>query len=405
MLMLKIAFRNIFRQRRRTLLTILTMLGGLVLAAFSFGLSDGTYAHVIDMFTRNQLGHIQIHGNGYLDRPMLYNTIDNLDQFAPKIENHAHVIAWSPRLYSSGLASVGDKTAGVRIIGIDLDRENEATRFYKKTADGRTFTAPDAYEVMLGIGLAKTLKAGPGDTAVIVSQGADGSIANDLYVVVGIIETGDNLVDNVMFYLPLATAQELLVLEGRIHEMVIIADDLEYVLQVTDEINAMLVGTNLKAAPWQEFAASFYRAMKADQEGTWIMLFIIIIIVAVGVLNTVLMTVLERTREYGVLRAIGTSPKRVFSLVIYEVSFMALISIVVGTIIGVGINYLLSFTGIPMPLEYSYGGIEFSRMLSTISPRSVYIPILTVAVSSLLISILPALKAARIAPAKAMRTH
>ena len=405
MLMLKIAFRNIFRQRRRTLLTVLTMLGGLVLAAFSFGLSDGTYTHVIDMFTRNQMGHIQIHGDGYLDRPMLYNTIDNIDEIATEIEANEHVVAWSPRLYSSGLASVGEKTAGVRIVGIDLERENNATRFYKKIIDGQSFSAPDAHEVILGIGTAKTLKADLGDTAVIVSQGADGSIANDLYVIVGLTETGDNLVDNVMFYLPLATAQELLVLEGRVHEMVIILDDLEFVLPVTDELNAMLAGTELKAAPWQEFAASFYRAMRADQQGTWIMLFIIIIIVAVGVLNTVLMTVLERTREYGVLRAIGTSPGRVFMLVLYEVSFMALISIVVGTAIGVTINYLLSFKGIPIPIEYSYGGVEFDSMLSTISARSIYIPIVTVAVSSLIISVFPALKAARVAPAKAMRTH
>ncbi len=405
MLMLKIAFRNIFRQRRRTLLTVLTMLGGLVLAAFSFGLSDGTYTHVIDMFTRNQMGHIQIHGDGYLDRPMLYNTIDNIDEIATEIEANEHVVAWSPRLYSSGLASVGEKTAGVRIVGVDLERENNATRFYKKIIDGQSFSTPDAHEVILGIGTAKTLKADLGDTAVIVSQGADGSIANDLYVIVGLTETGDNLVDNVMFYLPLATAQELLVLEGRVHEMVIILDDLEFVLPVTDELNAMLAGTELKAAPWQEFAASFYRAMRADQQGTWIMLFIIIIIVAVGVLNTVLMTVLEGTGEYGVLRVVGIAPGRVFMLVLYEVSFMALISIVVGTAIGVTINYLLSFKGIPIPMEYSYGGVEFDSMLSTISARSIYIPIVTVAVSSLIISVFPALKAARVAPAKAMRTH
>ncbi|UCD17708.1 MAG: ABC transporter permease [Candidatus Zixiibacteriota bacterium] len=405
MLTFKIAFRNIFRQKRRTYLTILTMFGGFTLAAISFGWSDGTYNYVINMFTRNNLGHIQVHGAGYLDRPTLHNTINNHEEIGEQLQILPHTLTWSPRLYSSGLVSVGDKTSGVRIVGIDPVRENNATRFNKKIVRGRAFSSGNAAEVILGIGLAKILKAEVGDEAVIVSQGADGSIANDLYAIVGIAETGDDIVDRIMFYLPLQAAQELLVLEGRIHEMIVIVDDLDYVPRVTAGIRDMLKETDLVAAPWQEFARSFYRAMKADQKGTWIMLAIIIVIVAVGVLNTVLMTVLERTREYGVLRAVGTRPGQIFKLVLYEVATMAVISTIIGAILSAIINYLLSFHGIPMPIDYSYGGVEFSRMYTEINARSLIIPGITVVASAMLISVFPAVKAARIAPAKAMRTH
>lgn len=132
-MLLKIAFRNVLRQKRRTILTALTMCGGFTLAAVSIGWSDGSYSYIIDMFTRNRLGHIQIHGKGYLDRPSLYNTIHDYTAVGEKIESIEGVEAWAPRVFCAGLASVGEKSAGVQIIGIDPEREVTATRFDKMT--------------------------------------------------------------------------------------------------------------------------------------------------------------------------------------------------------------------------------------------------------------------------------
>ncbi len=167
-MMLKIAFRNIFRQKRRSLLTILTMLGGFVLSAFSFGWSDGTYSYIIDMFTRNQLGHIQIHKEGYLDRPALYKTIDNYHTVGVLLDTISGLEAWAPRIYSSGLVSVGEKSTGARIIGIDPSREQIATRFEKKITKGVPFSKEAFYQEILCEGLATTLKADLGDSIVIV---------------------------------------------------------------------------------------------------------------------------------------------------------------------------------------------------------------------------------------------
>ncbi|MGA1867933.1 MAG: ABC transporter permease [bacterium] len=399
----KIAFRNIFRQKRRSILTALTMLGGFVLAAVAIGWADGAYNNIINMFTRNRLGHIQVHAAGYLDKPSLYKNIEQVDHIGALIENVEGVEAWSPRLYSVGLASVGEKSAAVRIIGVDPERENIATHFDKKVVEGDTLSRHPTKEVLMGKGLVKRLRTRVGAEVVIVSQAADGSLANDLYQLKGIVESGDEAEDSMAFYLHLAEAQELLVMEGRVHEMVIIVKKLNQVRTLSREIRQVIRDPDLVVSPWQEFAKSFYTAMKADKMGNWIMIFIIILIVAIGVLNTVLMSVLERQREYGLLKALGTRPGQVLGLVLYEITFLAIFSIAMGSGLAYCANSWLAAHGITLSEPFSYGGMVFHTMYGEINIRSFVIPALAVLFTTLLVGFLPALKAARTAPAKTMR--
>ena len=402
---LKIAFRNIFRQKRRTVLTALAMIVGFALSSVFIGWSDGAYSDIIAMFTQNRIGHIQVHQQDYLDKPSLYKTMNDYMSIGQTIGSVKGVEAWTPRVYSAGLGSVGEKSTTVQIIGIDVAREIKATRFDKKIVDGREISAQPAREAVLGKGLARILAATVGDEIVTVSQGADGSIANELYEIVGVAESGDDITDRMACYLHIGDAQELLVLEGRSHEIVVIVSNINRVLKITEAIEADLDDSTLDVAPWQEVAKSFYRAMQADQQGDAIGRIIIMLIVAIGVLNTVLMSVLERTSEYGVLKAIGTKPRQIFWLVICEVLIIALGSIVVGAGLGASINYLLSIYGITMPQEFTYGGIKFQTMYAEVNVRSLIIPAITVVLSAGIVSIFPALKAARILPARAMRAH
>lgn len=405
MLTFKIAWRNVFRQKRRTILTMLTMFGGFVLASISIGWSDGSYANIIDLFTRNWLGHIQVHREGYLDRPALYKNIPDYLEVGQKIAETKGVEAWTPRLYAAGLVSVEDKSAGAQIIGIDPGRENIATNFDKKVIRGKSLPQKPNHEVLLGKNLARTLDADTGQEIVVVSQAADGSIANDLYTIAGIVSSGNLATDQSGFIMDLSEAQELFALDGRVHEIVVIVKHLRDVQDVAARIESNLADSTLSVAPWQEFAKSFYVAMKADQEGAWIMLLIILIIVAVGVLNTVLMSVLERTREYGVLRSLGTRQGQIIRLVLYEVAVMAVLSIVIGVVVGLGANYWLSQTGIKIGEGLTYGGVVFDTMKSEINARSFYIPAIAVLISAILVSLYPAGKAAKVPPAKAMRLH
>ena len=404
MLLFRIAFRNVFRQVRRSVLTALAMTGGFVLASFSIAWADGSYNEVISLFTRHRLGHIQIHAEGYLERPSLYRTVRAAAGVAHALTSQPDVEAWSPRVFSAGLASVYDRAAGARIVGIDPHREEKTTAFSRKVRRGRGLGSDPANEAVVGLGLAEVLAADVGDKCVLVSQGADGSIANDAYTIVGVLDTGEDAGNLADLYLHIRDAQDLLVLDDRVHEIAVVVQDLNHVMPVARAIETSLADPTLDVAPWQRFAADFYHAMEVDQRGMWISLSIIILIVAVGVLNSVLMTVLERRREYGVLKALGTKPKQMFALILMEINILALGSILLGFVLAFCINAFVSVRGLGLPEPISYGGMEFSYLHTEINLRSFVIPAVTVLATATIAGLLPALKAVRTDPADAMRT-
>ncbi len=360
---------------------------------------------MIQAFTRNRLGHIQIHAGDYLDKPSIYKTIDNLDAIQAALKETESVEHWTPRIFAYGLGSVGDETTAVRINGIDPVREQATTRFDEKVKMGSGLSATAEHEAVLGAGLAKQLKAGIGDELVIVSQGADGSIANDAYTITGIVDSGDPMADRMDCYLHLDDAMELMVLDGRIHEIAITVDSLHDVKPAAEEIKAHLNNSKLSVETWQEFAASFYRAMQADRQGNWITLAVILLIVAVGVLNTVLMSVLERRREYGVLLALGTRGRRLVGLVLGEVLLLALASVIVGSVIAFGLNYWVSIQGITLSEPFTYGGVTFDVLKTEINLRSFVIPAVIVVLTAVTVALGPAMMAVRTDPAKSMRMH
>jgi ABC-type lipoprotein release transport system permease subunit len=405
MIVLRMAFRNIFRQKRRTIFTGLSIVGGFTLAVIFIGWADGSYNNIIDQFTRTRLGHIQIHEKTYLDRPTIFKTVPDVPQVGAVLDRTKGVESWAPRVFSAGLAGTGDKSAGVRIIGIDPERENRTTRFDRTIVRGRAFRSSAAREAILGRGLADILQAELGDSIVLLSQGADGSIAEDKFTLIGVASSGDELTDRTAYYLPLATAQDYLVLGSRVHEIAVVVAKLSRVEAISRDIALGLRDPNLSVAPWQVFAKSFYDAMKADKAGMWITLLVIVVIVAVGVLNTVLMSVLERRREYGLLKALGTKPRRIVRLVLLEVVILAVFSMIIGAGLGLGANMILSRHGIKFSSGLTYGGMVFDTMRSEINLRSFTIPALTVILSAVLVGFFPAVKASRTEPARTMRMH
>ena len=400
-MILRIAFRNTLRQKRRTALTLLTVFGGFTLAAISIGWSDGTYSYIINMFTRNRLGHIEIHEDHYLDRPSIYKRIQNYREIGARIRRIDGVEAWAPRVLSAGLAALKDKTTAVQVIGMDAELEESATGFNKNIVQGAPLSNDTSGKILVGKELARNLKAQLGDGIVIVSQGADGSLANDVFTLGGIVDTGDESMDRMGFYMTLSDAQQFLVTGDEVHEIIVIIHNLKHINGITQSIRDSLGDPKLDVQPWQVFAKSFYNAMKADQDGMWIMLAVIILIVAVGVLNTVLMSVLERRREYGLL---GTRPEQIVKLVLAEVGLIAIGGVILGTGLSIALNWALSIHGISLPITMTYGGAKFTHMYSEVNARSLYLPGVTVFLSAVLVALAPAVKAAATEPAEAMRT-
>lgn len=406
MLILKIAFRNIFRQRRRSFLTALTMMGGFILSALSFGLQNGFYADAIDKFTRNSTGHVQIHTSDWLEEKSMYKTIDNYEELSLKLLAHKNVESVTPRSYAGGLFSVGEKSAPGSITGIDPELEQQTFKFDSVIVDGKPLS--NAYNCcLIGEGLAKNLKAGVGDTLVILSQAADGSMANDLYVINGLTNTGNQMVDKMSLYLPIKQMDELFVLKGKVHELAVVTPKKSYARKLAGELQPLLP-KELKAQPWQEFMESFYKLMVADKQGGYVSLAIINIIVAFGILNTVLMAVLERQREYGVLKALGTKPAQIFAMIMYEMGIISIISVTIGFILALPLNFYFAVKGLSLQETYgmesmSMGGLEFTHMYGQVAFWDFAIPAIIVVIATLIVSILPAIRAARTEPAVTMR--
>ena len=406
MLTFRIAFRNILRQKRRSLLTGLSMTGGYMLFVFAYSLLEGSYGNIIDIFTLDNTGHIQIHKDDYLDRPKIYKTIRDREQVESVLSSSDEVSSFAPRVFSPALAYAGDKTSPSRLIGVDTRLEPAVSRLRLKVSEGSYFTDSanqDGYfEAMIGRGLSMTLNLATGDEIVLISSGADGSIANDIFIVSAIIGNQTSF-DKMAVYLPLAAAQEYLSLGDDVHEYALLVSNSKRNEATASSLGKLL--PDLTVSPWQVVESTFYRTMQSDKQGNHFTMGLIVFIVFIGVLNTVLMSVLERTREFGVLRAIGSRPFQLVRLITLETFMLALISVMLGLLLILPVIYWSAEVGMLLPEPVDMSGMEFQHLKGELSARVFLIPMGFILATAVLISIPPGLRAARILPKDAMGRH
>jgi ABC-type lipoprotein release transport system permease subunit len=260
------------------------------------------------------------------------------------------------------------------------------------------------YSAMIGFGVADSLRLKINDEIILISQGADGSIANDIYIVQGIVGTKTSWEKNRVF-LPLNAAQEFLTMHGKVHEYSILLPDSDAAEEVATEIQFSLANSDLKVSPWQEVEESFYKSMQADIQGNYFSLGIIVFIVFIGVLNTVVMSVLERTREFGVMRAIGTDPWRITLLIILETCTLAVISCAIGVALTLPLIAWFTFEGLQLAQSMDIGGIAYDTLKGEFSLSVFLVPLLVIIASAAVVSIPPGIRAARITPVEALGSH
>ena len=406
MLTLKLAYRNILRQRRRSLLTALSMAGGYMLFVFSMSLLEGSWSNVVDIFTLDHTGHIQVHKDDYAKRPKIHKTIENPAVVETTLKNHEDVTGWAPRVYSSALAYGGNKTSIARIFGIDPELEPTVTRILQKVSAGQYFSAqPNAdgyFPAMIGRGLANSLRLDVGDEIVLISSGADGSIANDIFIITAIIGNTTSF-DRLGVFLPLTVAQEFLSIGGEVHEFALLARNKHDNEQLAVELQSLMPSLNV--SPWQQIEATFYRTMQSDKQGNYFTMALIVFIVFIGVLNTVLMSVLERTKEFGVLKSIGCRPSELVKLIFIETVMLASISISVGLALILPVIVWFTEVGIKLDISVDMGGVVFDTMKGDLSAYVVFMPMGLMLLTAALISLPPGLRAARILPRVALGSH
>ena len=405
-LIVRMAFRNTLRQKRRSLLTILSLGAGYLLLNLAMSTTEGSYATVIDSFTKTQTGHVQIHAPGYLKSPSIHKKITKGKELIASLTEVEEVSAYSPRILGAGLSYHRTKATPAAILGIDPKLENATTSLERRVKKGRYLKSGlnenDRYEVMLGARLAKSLKCGLGDRLVLISQGVDGSIANDEFDVVGIVGDDQSSLRSHVF-MSLTASREFFSMGDALHEVALVTEHHKDAEDLSQTLKTKLEGFKVAVAPWQVVAKEFHDAMLADKKGNQITLFIIMVMVALGVLNTILMSVMERTKEYGVLRALGTRPMMVFALVELESLILALVSIGLGFLVSLPLNYYFVYHGITLSEPFEMAGIYFDTFKGEFSLYTVLYPASVVILATALVSSYPGLRSALIRPIDALR--
>lgn len=404
--LLRIGWRNLWRQKRRTFGTVLAMATGVVASMVVIAISDGIFADVFDIVVRAGLGHVQIHAPGYPAERSLHEAIDDADALIARLESQAAAAGVSGRVYADALVGSGDRSAGARLTGIDPAREKRVTTLHEKILAGGSFLSASAQgEIVLGAGLAETLGAKPGDELVAVAQADDGSTGSALWHVCGIFKTGQVMTDRSGALVHLGDLHKLVGLEGRVHEIALVAPR-------RDGIDSLAAGARAAAGgllvrTWRQVNPVIAGMMDLQNASMWIVLGCVFLVAAFGILNTLLMSVLERTRELGTLGALGMSPARVVAMVLCEAISLAAVATAAGVPAGLALDLWLARHGLDLSAffpDYTWGGLAFSSVLrAEVRPEGVGAVVAGLFAVTLLSALWPAVRAARLRPVDAMR--
>ena len=405
-MLIKLAWRNIWRNKRRSIITILAVTFAVMLSIAMRGLQLGTY----DLNIRNAVelfsGYLQIQREGYQTSPTLHKSF-RFDKKIRKIcEDQPQIIGYTPRIVGDGLISFRDNSLGAAILAIDPQTEPAVSTLLKKLNAGQMFASDTTDEIVVGYKLLKNLKTAIGDTVVVLSQGFDGSLGNLKFRIIGTLKTGAPELDQGAVVMGLSTAQNLLSMYGRISMIAISLARLNDIDAVQKQLNDALSGSKLTTLRWNQIMPELQQAIEMDNIGGKLFLAILLLVVAFGITNTVLMSVTERFQEFGVTLAIGMPQKKLVSLVFIETILMTLVGLAFGNLLAMGINYYLTlhpivFGGDYAKLYQEYGFLP--QLQSTLQP-DIFINITVVVLIIALIACLyPLAKVYRLAPLKGIR--
>ncbi|NOY86120.1 MAG: ABC transporter permease [Deltaproteobacteria bacterium] len=405
MTILRIAWRNLWRNPRRTGITIFSMSFGLTMMIVTYALMDGMYGQMVQFATILGTGHIQIHKPGYLDDRSLYETIDDPAKVLRVVdaagEGHA-----APRTYATALVSSGPQSAGGYIWGIDPLRERQVTDFQHHLASGAFLSEGEKGKVVLGHNLARTLSVGPGDEVVLLAQAADGSLGNAVFRISGVLQSIGETFDRTGVLMESDDMDELMALHGRIHEVAVRLTRPDRLTEALTRYKTLMAPMGLEVKSWRELLPELSEVLKLSSTSTTIVLFIIFAVASLGIVNTQLMSLFERTREIGVMRALGLGPIPVAVIVFLETIFMALISAIAGGAGGALWSWYLEVHGWDISNlggSFAYAGVTFDPHLrASLTPPAVIQSIEIMLVVCVLATLFPLFKATRITPASAV---
>jgi ABC-type lipoprotein release transport system permease subunit len=402
------AWRNIWRNPRRSILTVCAITFASVLLVFMLSFQFGSYETMINTSVKISTGHLQVQAEKYLEKKSIRYTIPDPDKITVVLNVIPDVAAYTLRGQAFSLISSEDRTYGAVVTGIDPQREAKVSRIKKLMRQGNFLTEHDVNQAVVGRLLAKNLRVTIGDELTLLGQGRDGSIAATVMQVKGIFGSGIDEFDRSTLQIPLSTFQEVFSMDHAVHEVVVIAKSLSDVSEIKAEIQAALSdldkGKSLKTLDWQELMPGLRQAIEMDLVSGLIFYGLLLIVVAFSILNTFLMAIFERKKEFGVMMAIGTTPRRMTKVLLIESMTMTAIGIAIGIMLGIGITYYFQLYGIDFAAGselLSQFGIT-GRIYPKLSLLSVSIGPFMVLFFTFISALYPALKVRRLRPVEAM---
>ena len=435
MMLLKVGWRNIGRRKGRTLLTTLAMGIGVGLTLGAITLQNGITNELFDEMVTDTLGHIQLHHSEYPETKRPHFTLNQVSKMITSLEKQESVALAVPRIFAFTLAGGESESTGALVMGVDPSREKRLSEIHLEVKKGTWLSESQSdqskssspKEAVIGIELARELKLELGQKLALIGQDGYGSVANDLFTIVGLVESGSVEMDRGGVWVPLKTLQSFLALDDQVHEVVVLGQETqtdpfnpnrshdlirvkEHVKQTLTQTSLLTPETSLLIETWKESNPSTAQLIESQAIGAYIMLMIVFLVSALGILNTLLMAVFERTRELGVLLAIGISPRRIFAMVVSEAWMLALLAACVGMGIGGIFSFWLVEYGIDFSVEngegLSYGGVRLSPMIKGHFDWTWVGVVLACLFGVTTITALwPAWKASRVSPLEAMKAQ
>lgn len=404
-MLLTLAWRNIWRNKKRSLIIISAIAVGLACGLFSNATMFGMWDSMINTTIDRDLGHFQIHSNSYEDEKLLTDTIPRFQNIMDQLQSTKDVKGVSSRIIIEGMVSSATSSNGVRILGINPESEKNTTSIYKQTAQGNYFQEEWKNQIVIGEKLAENLGARVKSKIVLSFQGLDGSIIYGAFRVAGIYKTESSMFDKANVFIKEDDLLKLINSETISNEIVVRLSSVQQLDSVYIPVKKMY--SELSVKYWGDLAPElklFY-----DMLFTQMYIFVGIILFALlfGITNTMLMSVMERIREFGMLMAVGMKRSRVFLMIMMETISLSLIGGVIGIAIGLIFIEYFGYVGINLS-AFTEGLSQWSlgTQLYTSLPFSFYPPLaLMILATAIIGAFYPALKAIKLKPATAIRTY
>lgn len=411
-MLFKMAWRNLWRRKRRTLITAFSVGFGVFLAVTFTAWADYAYTEMIDASARMGYGHVTVEPAGYNISPTLQKRVDGVSEIRKEALGVPGVESAITRIMGQAMFASAAKSIGGVFVAVDPAQETaEMNLFLRSLSEGKMFEGTDGREALVGVKMAEKLNLSIGKKLVYTATDIDGEIVSEVAYVSGLFETGVDEVDSAFAVLPIDRVRSMLRYgEDEATMVSIVIGDQRYAGMMADRVRRKAGGENREVLTWKDTQADMAAFIAIDSSSNYLFQFLVGLMIAAGILNTIMMAVLERKREFGVMLAVGMSPSRLFALVLMESFWLGIIGVLLGVIITTPWYLYVKIVGIDLSVLWGgesmdIGGVLFDPIMRfRLYKESVVAILSTVFGLTLVAGLYPAWKAGRVPPVESLKT-